>query len=442
MSTSPTARARAPAPPRQPIDGHAPSYYAADCAPAPPRPALVGEHRCDVCVIGGGFTGLSAALDLAHRGFSVTVLEAERIGWGASGRNGGQIVPGYAGDFSKIVKALGRDDAQRVWNLGLESLDLLRDRVAEHGIDCHLVWGYLHAALNDRQMRGLADWAEATQRDYGGPAMRVVDRAGMAAVIETDRYVGGVLDPAGGHLQPLRYALGLAEAAERAGVRIHESSPVTELKTEGGCGAVTAQGSVRSEFAILAGNAYLGGLVPAIRPYVMPVGTYMIATEPLPDAVAARLLPTNAAVSDASFVLDYFRLSNDRRMLFGGGVSYSTLPPPNLAEAMRRRMLLVFPDLAEARVEYAWGGFVGITLPRFPHFGRIGDRVLFAQGFSGQGVALTGLAGRLLAETVAGQAERFDLMTRLPIPRFPGGRLMRMPLLVLVSLYARLRDLL
>lgn len=440
MSRKPDPPPRHTPPCRSPIDGHAPSLYAAECAPIPARPVLDGDRRCDVCIVGGGFTGLSTALDLAGRGFSVVLLEAERLGWGASGRNGGQFIPGYAGGYGRLVAAVGPDDARRIWQLGLDAADLLHARIADHGIDCQVQWGYLHAALTPAQMGELTDMVAVIGRAFDISGFRLRDKAGLAAVIGSGRYVGGLSDSQSGHLQPLRYALGLAGAAERAGAALFEHSPVTAIDQNGRCRAVTATGTVTADYLVLAGNAHLGGVAPAIRSRVMPAGTYIIATEPLDADLAGRLLPTNAAVADCNFVLDYFRLSQDRRMLFGGGVSYSTLPPPNLAAAMRRRMLRVFPALAPARIDYAWGGHVAITPSRLPHFGRIGRRILFAQGFSGQGVILTGMAGRLMADAIAGDAGRFDLMSKIPIAPFPGGRLMRMPLLVLASTYYRLRD--
>ena len=431
------------------VPGHVDSWYAASADIPPLRPPLAGETRCDVAVVGGGFTGLSAALTLAERGYDVVLLEARRIGWGASGRNGGQIVTAYNRSMEEIAGLVGPEDARRLWDMGEESKDILRDRVARHGIDCDLKWGYLLAALKRRHLAELhetaAEWAS-----YGYHFARMVTRSDVRSLVGAPRYVGGLLDSGSGQLHPLKYALGLAEAAKAAGVRIHEDSAVDRLDRNGAAsdGAVlhTDGGSVRADFIVLAGNAYLPALSPDIdttlRPAIMPTATYMIATEPLDPERAERVLPSDLAVADVNFVLNYYRLSADRRMLFGGGVSYSTLERPGLANALARRMTHYLPDMEGARIDHVWGGNVAITLNRLPHFGRAAPNVFFAHGFSGHGVALTGLAGQLLAEAVAGAAERFDVFARIPHRPFPGGRLLRMPALVLAMMWYRLRDLL
>lgn len=419
---------------------HVDSYYAATAHPAPERPALKGAVKADVCVVGAGFTGLSAALELAERGYDVVVLEAARVGWGASGRNGGQISGGYAADMAKIRNWVGREDARRLFDFGEEAKRIIAERVARHGIDCDLVWSYLHAANKPRHFEDLkamqADWAAAY--DYTGTTL--LSREELSAHIDSQAYVGGLYDPGGGHLHPLNYCLGLARAAEAAGAHIHEGSPVTAVQPGAKPVARTDAGEVRADHVLLCGNAYMDDLVPAIRRKVMPVGTYIGATPPLSRERALSLLPSNAAVCDSNFVLDYFRLSADWRMLFGGRVSYSTVMPPNLPRVMRARMLRVFPQLADQAFEYTWGGYVAITVERTPHLGRLDGNIFFAQGFSGQGVALTGVAGRILAEAITGQAERLDIMAKLPHTTFPGGRLLRTPNLVLAMMWYRMRD--
>ncbi len=422
---------------RQP---HVPSYYTATARPAPEHPALAGELRADVCVVGGGFAGLSAALELAERGYDVVLLEAARIGWGASGRNGGQISGSFAAGMGKVRAWVGREDAKRLFRLCEEAKAIIRERVERYGIACDLVWSHLTAANRPRHMEALrrvhAEWAE----EYDYPNTEIVERADLPGHVDSPAYVGGLYDRGAGHLHPLNYCLGLAEAAVAAGVRIFEASPVTRLELGRRVAAETGAGKVAADTVVLCGNAYMDDLVPAIRRKIMPVGTYIGATEPLDKKRARGLLPTNAAVVDSNFVLDYFRLSADHRMLFGGRVSYSTIVPPNLRRAMRRKMLRVFPQLADVGFDYAWGGYVAITRERTPHLGRLGDNVYFAHGFSGHGVALTGIAGRVVAEAVAGQHERFDLFARLPHATFPGGRLLRTPTLALAMLWYRMRD--
>jgi gamma-glutamylputrescine oxidase len=421
---------------------HAPSWYAATANDATEHPPLAGEASADVCIVGGGYSGLSAALELAERGYRVVLLEAARIGWGASGRNGGQICSGFAPSMARIAGWVGPEDAHKLWLCAEEAKAIIRDRVTRHAIACDLAWGYLHAALKPRQVAELAEELELWQGRHGYRQARLVERAEMRATVESEAYAGGLLDAGGGHLHPLNYALGLARAARAAGVALHEGSRVLGLEGRGPVTVRTASGSLRARTLVLCGNAYLGGLVPALRRKIMPVGTYIAATAPLGRERAERLIHGNLAVADANFVISYFRLSSDRRLLFGGRVSYSTMMPPNLPGAMRRSMLRVFPQLADVGFDYVWGGNVAITVERTPHLGRLAGDIYFAHGYSGLGVALTGIAGRILAEAIAGTAERLDLFARLPHTSFPGGPLLRAPALAAAMLWYRLKDLL
>jgi gamma-glutamylputrescine oxidase len=423
-----------------PPRAHVRSWYADTAEPQPSHPALQGDVSCDVCVVGGGYTGLSAALHLAERGYDVVLLEAERVGWGASGRNGGQIISGFNRSMTEIAGWVGKDDARRLWEMGEEAKDLLRDRVERHRIACDLHWGYLLAALKPRHLYALKELHDEVSGLYGYDKTRLVGCDEVQTLVRTESYIGGLVDDGSGHLHPLNYALGLARAASAAGVRIFEDSRVLDLVHGAMPEVRTAGGTVRARHLVLAGNAYLGRLIPSIASRIIPVATYMIATEPLGEARATALLPGNIAVSDINFVLNYYRRTPDHRFLFGGGVSYSGFDQPGLAGSLRRTMLKYFPQLADARVEYCWGGHVAITLNRTPHFGRIGSNVYFAHGYSGHGVALAGLAGKLIAEAVGGTAERFDVFARLPHASFPGG-LLRKPLLVLAMMWYRLRDL-
>ena len=426
-----------------PAEPHVESYYAATANRQSDHPALAGEVAAEVCVVGAGYMGLSAALELAERGYSVVVLEANRVGWGASGRNGGQICTGFSSGNERIAQALGRDDARRLFGFAEEAKTILRERVERHGIDCDLSWGYVHGAGKPRHLERLREERDTLARDYGYESTRLLETPeALRDHVNTKAYIGGLYDAGGGHLHPLNYCLGLARAAEAAGVRIFEGSAATAIEEGAKVTVRTAAGSVRADFLVLGGNAHLGDLVPRIRDKIMPVGTYIGATAPLGESRAQSLIRHNVAVADCNFVLNYYRLSRDRRLLFGGRVSYSTLMPPNLPHAMRKKMLEVFPELTDVGFDYTWGGFVAITVERTPHLGRLGGRIFFAQGFSGQGVAMTGVAGRVLAEAVAGQAERLDLFARLPHKSFPGGRLFRTPTLALAMLWYRMRDLL
>lgn len=420
------------------------SYYAATAQRERRFEPLRGSSTCDVAVVGGGLAGLSAALELRQRGLSVTVLEAQEVGFGASGRNGGQAIHGLACDHSEIESQLGAADARRVWDMSIEALELLRTRIADHRIHCDWRDGYLGVAESPAKARALMEWAQRIEQVYRYPLRRIA-REELPEWIASSRYHGAVHDPRSGHLHPLKYTLGLAEAAHAAGAVLHEASPVTGIAQGPQVRLTTPQGEVRARQVLLAGNVYLGDLVQALGKRIMPVGTYIACTEALDPALAASLVPCGAAVCDTNFVLDYFRPTADHRMLYGGRVSYSTMTPMNLAESMRSRMVATFPQLSKARIEYAWGGFVDITMNRAPDFGRLPSRghapnVYYLQGFSGHGLALTGLAGRLVAEAMCGDASRFDVFARLKHRPFPGGRWLRTPALVLGMAWYRLRD--
>lgn len=425
-----------------PKPDHVPSYYTASAHRAPDHPRLEGEVKTDVCVVGAGYTGLSTALHLAERGFSVVVLEAARVGWGASGRNGGQICTGFSAGLHRIEGWVGRDDTRKLFAVAEEGKAIIRERVARHGIDCDLKWGYLYAAVKPRHMAELREEEHLLRHGMGYDKVRLVERAQVREMVASETYVGGLADEGAGHLHPLNYCLGLGRAAAEAGVRIFENSQVLRLETGRPTVAITAAGRVVADTLVLAGNAYLGGLEPSIRSRVMPVGTYIGATPVLGENRAKSLIPGDIAVADCNFVLNYYRRSADHRMLFGGRVSYSTIMPPYLPVAMRKKMLHVFPQLSDTGFEYTWGGYVAITVERTPDIGRIAPNVYYAQGYSGTGVALTGVVGRILAEAIAGQAERLDLFGRLPHTRFPGGPALRTPILALAMLWYRLRDLL
>ena len=420
------------------------SYYEATVARPPPHPPLAERVRADVCVVGAGYAGLSAALELARRGYSVVVLEAQRAGWGASGRNGGQVIVGFGSDGEcAIERQFPREDARRAWQLTVEGLALLHERRSTHGIECDWQPGYLSLATKPRKTAELRRWMDHVMHAYGHP-LRFVPRQDMPQWVASERFHSAVFDGASGHLHPLRYCLGLARAALAAGARLYESSPVFHVERGPRPVVRTGLGACECEFVVLAGNVYLGEygdeVAPEVRSRIMPVGTYMIATEPLGPPRADALMPRRCAASDTNFILDYFRLSADHRLLFGGADSYTGHAPRNLIDRIRRSMLAVFPQLHDTVVQHAWGGFVDITLNKAPHFGRLGSNIWFVQGFSGHGVALAGMAGLLVAEAIAGQVERFDLLARIRHLPFPGGALMRTPALLLGMWYYRLRD--
>lgn len=425
-----------------------PWYQVAARAPVD-FPALAGEITADVAVLGGGLTGLSAALDLAEAGFTVALVEAGRLAEGASGRNGGQIVTGFNRANTELAAALGRDDGARLVALGEAAKDLIRERVARHAIACDLTWGFVGAAAKARHVAEmeevLADWQAA-----GYDQARLVDRAGLKEHIASERYHGGLIDPGGGHLQPVDYVHGLARASAAAGVQVFERTRVERIEHGRQRRLVTratgqgAAGSVRAEHIVLAGNAYFDVAtdLPRIDTAILPVTSHVLVTEPLGEARAAGLLPRNEAVSDSFNILNYFRLTADRRLLFGGGVGYAGGAAARDIAGLRRQMLWVFPSLSDVAIEHAWSGRIAITLSRLPRLDRPVPGVYVAQGFSGHGVALTGIAGRVIARAIAGDAADFDIMARLKHRPFPGGRRFRVPALVLAMLWYRLLDLL
>ena len=415
------------------------SWYAASATPLPAQPTLEGRIDADVCILGAGYTGLSAALELAEAGYKVVVLEAERIGWGASGRNGGQAIAGFGCGEAKLESLVGFDDARKMFDLSREGLYWLRERIRKHDIACDWRDGHATVPIKPRQEREVKMAIEDFNRRYDYP-VEWWDRERLRAELASDRYLGALYDPQSGHLHPLEYALGLARAAMAAGVRIFEQSRVTQLVRGTKPVLKTVEGEVHCDFAILAGNALVHGIALELDTKIMPVGTYIGATVPLGEARARALIRNDMAVADTNWALDYFRRSRDHRLLFGGRASYSTLPPPDLRGTMTRRMRRVFPQLADVEIEYVWGGYIDISLNRAPHFGRLTPNVYFAQGFSGHGVVATGLAGKLMAEAIRGQSERLDLFAKIPHLPFPGGRALRTPMLVAAMAWYKLRD--
>jgi len=413
-----------------------PSYYAATAQPLAPCPALKGAMQADMCIIGAGYTGLSAALHLAERGYSVIVLEAHRAGFGASGRNGGQVGPGQRIEQDAIEKMVGRDEARKLWDIGLEARDLVRDLILRHDMECPFKPGVIHADWAARDVPHAHAYAEKLARDYDYHDIEPLDRAAMQGIVNTPAYQGGVIDHGAGHLHPLRFALGLARAAQAAGAQIFEGSLVVDIQQGAKVRVQTKTGHVTADHVLLAANGYLGGLVPQVAAKVMPINNFIIATEPLP---AGTVLTRDVAVADSKFVINYFRLSEDGRLLFGGGESYG-YRFPDIIKTVRKPMLEVFPQLKDTKIDYSWGGTLAITMTRLPCFLRIGPNVLSASGYSGHGVALATMAGKIMAAAVAGQSEQFDIMARVRLPSFPGGRALRSPLLALAMTWFSLRD--
>nr|WP_325261806.1 FAD-binding oxidoreductase [uncultured Rhizobium sp.] len=418
---------------------HANSWYAASANDKRVRPALEGEIEADVCVIGAGFSGISAALELAERGYSVVVLEAERIGFGASGRNGGQIVNGYSRDLETIAGRYGRDKAVQLGAMSLEGGEIIRAHVAQYGIDCGLVPGGFFAAFTDKQVRKM-ELHKAVWEQHGHDGLEMVSKADVGRYVKSDRYAGGMIDRKGGHIHPLNLVLGEAAAAESLGARIFEGSRVVGIDQTAKPVVRTNKGRVTASYVLVCGNAYLSPLLPEIHGRMMPVSSQVMATEPLDAGLIESLLPANYCVEDANYILDYYRRTADNRLLYGGGIGYGGSDPKDLTGVIRPNMLKTFPQLKNVRIDYAWSGNFALTLTRIPHVGKLSDTVFFSHGDSGHGVTTTHLLGKILGEAVAGHAERFDTWASLPNLPFPGGRAFRVPLTALGAWWYGMRD--
>ncbi len=419
------------------------TYYAATANRALDYPPLQGEVKVDVCVIGGGFTGINTAIELAQRGFSVALVEARRIGWGASGRNGGQLIRGIGHDVERFARWVGEDGVRAFKRMGIAAMQIVRERIELHDIACDLTWGFCDVANRPSDLERFAR-EQADLEELGYPhEVRLLPREQLHEVIGSNRYWGGLVDMGSGHLHPLNLALGEAVLAKRLGVHLYEHSPVTDIRYGNELRVRTVRGEVHARNLVLACNAYIGRLEPWLSSKVMPAGSYLIATEPLPRALAQQVLPQNMAVCDQRIALDYFRLTADRRLLFGGACHYSGRDPQDIGAYMRPKMLAVFPQLDGMRIDYQWGGMIGIGANRLPQIGRLPRRanVYYAQAYSGHGLNTTHLAANLLAEAIAGQeGGGFDLFAKVPHASFPGGARLRSPLLALGMLYHRLLE--
>lgn len=420
-----------------------PSYYTATCNDLAPFKRLEGNMKVDVCVVGGGFTGVATALHLAEQGVDVALVEQNRIGWGASGRNGGQVIGGYGpelSNLSKIEKVFGKENAREAWQMGVECVDIVKDWVERYNIDCALKWGYFDAAMKERELDELKECMETLVSFGYEPEQTMVGRDAVADYVGSDRFIGGLTNMGWGHCHVLDLVRGEARAAERLGAKIFEDARVSNIKYGDTVTVDMDTCRITADIVVLGGNAYLGQLVPKLASRVLPAGSYIITTEPLGDDLAAEIMPADFAVCDQRWALDYFRLTEDKRLLFGGLATYSGRHPRDIVAAVRPNMLKVFPQLKDVKIDFSWGGYMGIGLNRIPQVGRVQPNVYFAQAYSGHGVAPTHMSARLISEAIAGQLGRFDVMARIKHPPFPGGQLFAQPLQAIGMAYYRMKD--
>lgn len=416
------------------------SYYANTTNQALRFAPLEGDHETDVCIIGGGYTGLSAALHLSERGYRVTLLEAHRIGSGASGRNGGQFCPGHNMGHAELIKKVGKQSADLLWSMSIESVDLVKSLIKKHHIDCDLKQGVLHVAAKASHVDEIKHAVDYKRNTLAYQKVRYLEASSVADALGTHHFHGGELYEDGGHLHPYNYALGLGKAAQENGTQIFEETEVLSYQAGQKPSVQTPKGTVSAKYLLFACNGYLGKLHPQAAKKIMPINNFILATEPLPESVYKRINPQDFAIADSKFVVNYFRLSADKRMLWGGGENYRSRFPKNIASFVQKHMLQVYPELANTKIDFSWGGTLAITLNRMPHFAHQEKNVFIAQGYSGHGVALATLGGKLMAEAIYGTVERFDLFSSVPTANFPGGTLLRWPGLVAGMLYYSLRD--
>ncbi len=417
---------------------HTGSYYAATVNDVTDFAPLAGDKVADICVVGAGFTGISTALHLAERGYDVAVVEANRVGWGASGRNGGQMIGGIAGEQA-IARHWGQDAETLLAELRWAGHDIIRERVERYDIQCDLKHGYVDVAIKARHLRDIDEEYAMLERSGFPYEVRVLSAAETAEMIGTDAYIGALLNMGNGHLHPLNLCVGEARAAEQNGATIYEQSPVIRIDKGSKASVVTQNGSITADAVVIAGNAY-HAIEPRLRGIMFPVRSYIIGTEPLDEATVARINPHDLAICDPNFVLEYYRLSADKRMLFGGRINYFGEDPGYIKKKLRAKMARLYPELADVRIDYAWGGTIGVPLNRVPQLGRVSDNIFYCQGYSGHGVNVTHLAGRIMADAVAGSMEQFDLFAGVKPVRIPGAHRFAKPMVALGVLYYKVKD--
>ena len=414
---------------------HAPSYYAASANWQTDYPQLEGDLNVDVVIVGAGFSGVATAVELCERGYKVALVESNRIGWGATGRNGGQIIGGYGRDPAAFSSSIGSEGVSIVESMGSECVEIIKERIEKYNIDCDLKWGYCEVGLKKRHLKSYREWAAEDS------AIQILDQNEIKQYVNSDLYLGGYYREDWGHIQPLNLCIGEAKAAEVMGAKIFEQTQITRITYGENPAVHTDKGSIKANHVILCGNAYMGNLVPYLDARVLPATSCIIATEPLSDEQLQQTMVRDVAVCDSRAALDYYRLSADKRLLFGGLSNYTGLEPSNVQAVMHAKMTKVFPSLKNTRIDYSWSGSMGISVRRMPQIGRIkNSNVLYASGYSGHGVAPTHMTGRLLAEAVDGDTHRFDIMNKMFHLPWPGGKLLRRPAMALGMMFYKMRD--
>tara|TARA_R110001583_G_scaffold46761_14_gene146594 strand:- start:2506 stop:3810 length:1305 start_codon:yes stop_codon:yes gene_type:complete len=426
-------------------DQYPPSYYFSSLKYQQDYPKLAESVNADICIIGGGFTGIASAIELAERGYKVVLLEAHKIGWGASGRNGGQIIRGIGHDLEGFKKVIGQQGIDAITAMGTEANEVITERVKKYNLDCDLTMGYCDLATRPKHMKVLEqDYQTISQHDYPYSVTMLDKNELQKQVIGSDNFIGGMIDMGSGHLHPLNLCTGEAKVATDLGVQIFTNSAVTQIIPGDIINIKTEHGQVNAKRVILAGNAYIGDLspkkLPNIANKILPAGSYIIATEPLKEEVYQALLPGNHAVCDLKIDLDYFRLSADKRLLFGGMCNYSGRDPKDIKAALYPKMLKVFPQLKGINIDYQWGGMIGIGANRLPQIGRLDNNIFYAQAYSGHGVNVSHMAARLLAEAIHGESDRIKHFEQVKHFAFPGGKHLRSPLLALGMMYHKMLD--
>ncbi len=417
------------------------SYYSDTTEPLSRFESLKDDLICEVCVVGGGYTGLSAALSLSEKGYDVVLLEAQRVAFGASGRNGGQVCSGQRWSVTDLRDRFGLEKAQILWKIGEAAKNEVAERIKKHGIKCDYAPGIIHAELKSKSLDSVIKEVDQLNHLHNYEEIQFLDKTAISSLLGTDKYVGGSLDMGAGHLNPLKFGLGLALAAQRSGVRIFEGTRVSKI-TKGSVVSLEThdQTLVKANFLVLACNGYIGDLDLEVASHVMPINNFISVTEPLGKQKAESLIRNNLAVADSKFVVNYYRLTPDYRLLFGGGENYRYKFPKNISEKVKASMISIYPQLRDIKIAYSWGGTLAVTMNRLPDFRRVSSNIFSASGYSGQGVAMGTLAGRILSEVIQGRSERFEVLSGLPIQKFPGGTFFRWPLMVLAMLWYSTRD--